>query len=273
MQAHTLPAIRGIYWLLAGVCLYRRNPPLLSMLTFGNMLLALLMSLLPPMGALLLILASPFIITLMANACQLIDQLPARELNAGRLLKTLQPRRAALLKLGGLQLLSIALASFLVEWLLPGLDPAVIENLKEAAATPGQTPDFDLSQLWPLASQLIMVSLLVLPAYWFAPLITAWHDCPPLKAVFFSWVAVWRNWRAFLVYVLHCLGIFVLLPSLLIGLLSLISGNLGSIAASLLQLLALLIIAPVLATGVYCSHREIFIQPQAGAPEPPAAHD
>ena len=264
MQVQTLTAPRGIYWLLAGVQLYRRNPALLSMLTFGNLLFALLLSLLPPIGALLLILASPFIITLMANACQMINERPLRELQTGELTRTLQPRRAALLKLGGVQLLVIAIVSFLAEWLLPGLDPAVIAQLKEATGqvTPGQAAEFDLSQLWPLAAQLLSVALIVLPAFWFAPLLTAWHDCPPVKAVFFSWIAVWRNWRAFLTYLFTCLNAFFLLPSLLISLFALVSGELGSLAASLLQLLALLIVAPILTTGVYCSYSDIFIPDQ-----------
>jgi hypothetical protein len=36
--------------------------------------------------------------------------------------------------------------------------------------------------------------------FWFAPVLTAWHDVPPVKAMFFSIVSCWRNKGAFMVY-------------------------------------------------------------------------
>jgi hypothetical protein len=45
--------------------------------------------------------------------------------------------------------------------------------------------------------------LLYLPvqmAMWYAPVFVGWHRVPPAKALFFSFVAVWRNKAAFIVY-------------------------------------------------------------------------
>jgi hypothetical protein len=36
--------------------------------------------------------------------------------------------------------------------------------------------------------------------FWFAPVLAAWHDVPPVKAMFFSVVSCWRNRGAFIVY-------------------------------------------------------------------------
>jgi hypothetical protein len=36
--------------------------------------------------------------------------------------------------------------------------------------------------------------------FWFAPVLTAWHGVPPIKAMFFSLVTCWRNRGAFIVY-------------------------------------------------------------------------
>ena len=36
--------------------------------------------------------------------------------------------------------------------------------------------------------------------FWFAPILVAWHDVPPAKALFFSFVSCWRNRGAFVFY-------------------------------------------------------------------------
>ena len=36
--------------------------------------------------------------------------------------------------------------------------------------------------------------------FWFSPILTAWHDVPPVKAMFFSVVSCWRNRGAFIVF-------------------------------------------------------------------------
>lgn len=45
-----------------------------------------------------------------------------------------------------------------------------------------------------------VTSIPVLLAFWFAPVLVVWHNMKPLQALFSSWVAVWRNKSAFLIY-------------------------------------------------------------------------
>ena len=59
MHARTLPARHGILWLLAGFALFRRNPPLLTVLTFAYLLLVVLINLVPLIGPFMLPLALP----------------------------------------------------------------------------------------------------------------------------------------------------------------------------------------------------------------------
>jgi len=47
-------------------------------------------------------------------------------------------------------------------------------------------------------------------AMWLAPVFVAWHGIAPVKALFYSLVAVWRNRWAFLVYTIGWLAIAVL---------------------------------------------------------------
>ena len=260
MQARLLPATRGAFWIAAGYYLYRRNPPLLTMLTFANMLLALVCSQLQPAGPFLLLLLSPLVMALIANACGAIGQvgpLPFAALKTG-----LVEHHRLLLRLGMLQMFYVMLAIVIFDQLLPSVDPDVLIGARDAA---GKAPiKIDANELLLLLLHLGVTAIAVLPAFWFAPLLTAWHGVPPFKSVFFSLVAVWRNWRAFLMYVLTAALVGVFLPGLLLFLVGLLPGPLGEIFSIMLRMLLLLVFAPVLMTGAYFSYRDIF------APEPDA---
>ena len=52
-----------------------------------------------------------------------------------------------------------------------------------------------------LATQIALFLLCpLIMAYWYAPVLAGWHGFSPAKALFFSFVACARTWRAFLVY-------------------------------------------------------------------------
>jgi hypothetical protein len=54
--------------------------------------------------------------------------------------------------------------------------------------------------------------LLYLPLsllFWHAPGLVHWHSIPPAKALFFSFIACWRNLTAFAVFFLSWMGVFI----------------------------------------------------------------
>ncbi len=60
----------------------------------------------------------------------------------------------------------------------------------------------------PLAVLVAMICYLpVAMLFWFAPILVAWHDFPPVKALFFSFVICWRNRGAFVIYGVLWIGI------------------------------------------------------------------
>ena len=59
MQAQRLAAARGASWVIGGLALYRRGPPLLVMLTMFYLLVAVGSSLLAPVGPFLMSLLLP----------------------------------------------------------------------------------------------------------------------------------------------------------------------------------------------------------------------
>jgi hypothetical protein len=113
--------------------------------------------------------------------------------------------------------------------------------------------DFTLPVLF---AMLLMTPLMM--AYWFAPVLAAWHRLPLGKSLFFSFIACWINWRAFLAF---SAGLFLLagiVPGVLMGvLLILLPGAPGLVMAVVMVPMAL-IIAPVIFASFYASYRDIF---------------
>ena len=67
-----------------------------------------------------------------------------------------------------------------------------------------QLPQVDTRTLWTL---LLHTPLLVL--FWHAPALVHWHGVTPVKSLFFSAVACFRNFGAFVVYSLAWLAVFL----------------------------------------------------------------
>ncbi len=265
MQARALPVARGPFWLILALHLYRRNPPLLSLLAFANLLLLLVASLAQPLGPFMLLLLSPLFVTLTANACAVISKYGLQISHPALLLHGIRKHFSLLLRLGIVQMSYVLLVVIALEALLPEINTQLLTGAP--ATSMGSDPatsaalNIDPTQLGILFLHLGLTAALVLPAFWFAPLLTAWHGVPPFKAIFFSWVAALRNWRVFLAYAITAGIIGVLLPSILVGVLMMISSTLGELVASVLQIILLVIFAPMLMTGVYCSYSDIFTNP------------
>jgi hypothetical protein len=98
---------------------------------------------------------------------------------------------------------------------------------------------------------------------WFAPIFVAWHGLSPVKALFYSLVAVWRNRWPFLVYMLGWFAIAVAW-SMLLQMLKLVMND------SLLTLL-LTPVSLAMLGALYCSfwpvYRDLIVE--AGFSSPP----
>jgi hypothetical protein len=91
----------------------------------------------------------------------------------------------------------------------------------------------------------------VMMAFWFAPVLAAWHGVSPGKSLFFSFVACLVNWRAFLVYG----ALTVLLPAL--ALLALVQAISATALRSLVMPIMILVL-PTLLASFYASYRDVF---------------
>lgn len=244
MDARRLPARHGFLWLLAGLALFRRHPPLMTALTFGYLLTVIVVNLIPKFGPFLLPLLLPTLTVMLANGCRAIER--GQTFSGETLLAGLAAQRVGLIRLGGLHLVGsslLVLGGFAMGEpidISDGLDPAETMALAR-----------DLAVILLLASPLLM-------AFWFAPLLAVWNGVSAGKSLFFSFIASWRNWRAFTIYGLALILVGGIVPGLILILAGLISPALVAILSVALRMLLIFVLAPTMVASVYLSYRDVF---------------
>jgi hypothetical protein len=91
--------------------------------------------------------------------------------------------------------------------------------------------------------------------FWFAPALVGWHGIRVTQALFFSWIACWRNKWAFLVYGLCWLAVFLSIDTF-ISMLVLI--GLAPSTAATIQVPINVIATSVLYCSFYTSYDAVF---------------
>jgi len=251
MDARRLPARHGILWLLAGFALFRRHPPLMTALTFGYLLTVIVVNLIPKIGPFLLPLLLPTLTVLLANGCRAIER--GQPFDADNLSFGISAQRVGLIRLGGLHLVG---SSLLVLGGVAFGEPINISH--------GMTPEEAMALATDLGIMLVLASPLLM-AFWFAPLLAAWDGVGAGKSLFFSFVASWRNWRAFAMYGLALILVGALLPGLILIVAGLLSQSLLSVLSVALRMLLIFVLAPTVVASVYLSYRDVFAAPALAA--------
>lgn len=251
MRAQTLPAAAGWRWLIGGYALFRRNPLLLSLLVIAYWLTVAMLNVLPIIGALVASLAMPGLTVGMMRACQGIER--GTPVGVPTLYGSLRDNAKSLMTLGALYLCA-TLGILGVSALADG------GEFFRAMTGAGPVDKDALDDGGFLLPALVVMTLLVplLMAYWFAPILAAWHRLPAGKALFFSFVACWLNWRAFLAYGLALFGVAGVIPGVVLAAIGLISPEAASFLTAAFTVPMVLVVAPIVFASFYVSYREVF---------------
>jgi hypothetical protein len=251
-------AKNGWTWLVRGFALFRRNPPMWLFLVFTYWLAVALLGQVRYVGpAASTVLLPAFSVSFMVM-CAVLER--GGMLRPALLISGFSSGPSTLILLGVLYLLSmigvLAIASLadagaLLFWVLSGREPA------EEAMLDGSV---FLAML--VAS---LAATPVLMAFWFAPVLAAWSRAGVLQSLFYSFFAVWRNWRAFLVYGAALFAAGGALMTAVAVLATLMQGRVDLLRsfALILSLLTL----PTLFASFYASYRDIF--PENAVPAGP----
>ncbi len=236
MQVARLPASAGRRWVADGFRLLRRQPVPMLLLVVLCMLLLGVSSVIPLVGPLAWALGTPVLLVGLMHAVRAIDR---GEVPAPRMLlaglkddggKAVKP----LVILGVVNLVASLVALAIASLLAGGMPDAAMRPPGGTDAPQDQIPDLSLL-LGPAIFLLLYTPVQM--ALWYAPLFVAWHGVAPRKAMFFSFVATWRNRWAFVQFALTWFAV-ALAASLIFRLLESIFGE-GS------QLLAFFVLSPV----------------------------
>ena len=246
-----LPARTGWTWLKQGVDLFRKQPAGLTMLLFANILFSIAFSAVPILGPLLAVVLIPCFATAFMQACLMIDN--GERVTPGVLLTGFRkPQVVPLVKLGfvylGVSVVLALLARF-------AIDPAFMEQVASQQSDPKNIELAASDALAMFGVFLLQVAMLMALAF-SAPLVY-WQKMAAFKAVFYSFFAVMRTARVFIVMLLAWFALFFgacLLATLIFG-----GGDFSRVVIMWLIFLFVLL----LQCGIYAGYREIFGKPGA----------
>jgi hypothetical protein len=236
--------------------LFRKQPAALTTLLFANILFSIGLSAVPILGSVLAVVLIPSFTMAFMQACLMIENgdrvTPAVLLTGFR-----QPALVALCKLG-LVYLAVSLLMMVITRL--AIPPEVIMQMmpRPDAKTP---PNVQTSHMLALFG-VFLLDVAVLVTLCFAAPLTYWKHMGPGKATFYSFFAVIRTARPFLVLLAAWFGIFFgvcIVAALVFG-----DAALGRVVLMWLIFLFMLL----LQCAMYAGYRTIFGKPADKAPQP-----
>jgi len=252
-----VPAGNGWLWLKRGFGFFGRAPFTWIMIAVSYWVLVSVVGILPYVGLVAVMLATPaFAVSFMAM-CRELER--GRPLELPLLFAGFRRNLPALVALGGIYLVAILLilvasqlfdGGLLLQWMLLGKAVPRDEGSGDALATAA------------IAAFALFVPVIM--AFWFAPVLTAWHGMPAAKSLFFSFFASLRNWRAFLVYGIAVAVFAGILPAVAFSMLAVgMRGSQGAAGVmSTLALVVVVILLPTLYASFYSSYRDVFADEQ-----------
>ena len=252
-----LPASAGLTWIREGFAIFRKQPGGLMLLMLAYLLVGVVLGIIPLLGQWMPMILAPVFTAVFVQACAAADR--NQRLTPDMLRPVFQrPAFPRLVSLGALFVLALALLALLFGAIVGG---DTMRQLSEQRLQP-EAEAIKGNFSWAM----LVVFLLSLPAsmamLFAAPLIF-WQQMGVGKTLFYSFFAVWRALRAFLLYFLCWVVIVMLMTNVI---LLLIGKTLLGMAV--LQSL-LMVVMMVIQCSVYAAYRAIFGEPElpaAGAP-------
>jgi len=251
MKLKLVPASQGWRWVRQGLSTFRRQPLALAGLFFMYITTISLASLIPLVGNVLALALLPAATLGLMAATREADRghfpMPSILISA---FQAGRQRARAMALLG----LIYAVSFLLVLGATALLDGGTFARfyLMGGAVTREivESPAFQQAA-WLAMGLYLPLSLL----FWHAPALVHWYEVPPVKSLFFSVVACFRNFSAMLVFALAWMGIFTGV-GIALTLLSVLIGQPGLIGT--LMLPTLLLLAAVFFCSIWFTFQDCF---------------
>lgn len=230
MQAARLSASYGWAWLIQGWTLFKRQPMTMLFWSLMTSVLINLSYLIPILGQMALIIATPTLGFLALNACLHIERNQQVQLNMW-----LQPLKSptvkkAMFRLGVSYFLVCLAAGFIA--VMP-----FSQRIVEVMATENADPDLVMQAIQaPMyLFGLFYVGISIL--FWHGPALMGWYAIPLKKALFYSMIACWRTKGALFIFALCWIALYFAAQFIATGLISAFGPSFGYFLLTPLNLL------------------------------------
>ncbi len=255
MEIRSIKAGRGWQWIKEGVALFQKSP--LHWFLFVSVLfVAIKVLLLIPLFGLVVMLAIPVLLVGMMEGCRALEF--GKPLAFGYLLSGFVRNTPALLTLGGISLAGNLLVLLVISGIGGEAMAAVMKFMAQNKVTPENVHEIREAARKATFSVLLgwALSIPLLMALWFAPLLAYFNNLKPLRAMLYSFTACWRNLPAFLVYGAVLFAAMILVTPI-------------AMASRMLDL-GLWLIAPIVIPTIYAGYKDIFDIDAVADAAPPA---
>lgn len=234
MEIHQVNAKQGLQWILSGFFLFLKAPLAWIFVCFTLMLIAMAMAFIPLLGKFVFTLISPVFLAGIMMGCKDMEQ--GKPIELTHLFIAFKTNPAPLITIGGIYLIG--------QILIIGLVMLIGGSQMTDMLLYGKR--VDESELMGVMSSMLTSSLIVLTlsiplmmASWFSPLLVVFHNVPPIVAMQRSFFACLKNFIPFQLY-----GVTLIVLTIL----SLMPYGLG-----------LVILIPTIFTSIYVSYKDIFL--------------
>jgi uncharacterized membrane protein len=236
MEARQVSAGNAWGWIVGGFNLFRQNPVIWIALFFIYLLVAMVLSIIPLVGPIVLNLLAPVFMAGFMLGCRALEM--DEELEINHLFAGFKNNTAQLVTVGGIYLVGAILIVGLV-FVVVGAD--AMTGLFEGQIDPARPAlDTQPNPAVPGVALLIVLGAMLplIMAYWYAPALVLFHDMKALEAMRLSFFACLRNVLPFMVYG-AILAVLVVLAMIPLG-------------------LGLLVMIPTMTASLYVSYKDIF---------------
>ena len=234
VQSRQVGTRRGLDWLVQGFALFRRNPLLWVALFSAYLLMGTILSMVPVLGPILLNLVAPVFVAGFMIGCRALDR--GGDLEISHLFAGFRQHAAQLITIGGIYMVGIII---IVGIMFLGTDQAALQAAMTGERMSAEETRAVLGERFLLTSLIGLLLLVPLVmAYWFAPVLAAFHGLSGPAAMKESFSACLRNIGPFLIY----------------GVVSMVLLVVAAIPFGL----GLLVMIPTMIASLYMSYKDVF---------------
>lgn len=250
-----LPAKTGWLWVKEGFALFRKQPAELSTLFFSYMFLMFVMGVIPVIGQLLPLILVPAFSMAFMQACVQVEQ--GQRVYPNLLLTGFRSPALRTLLILGVMYLAAAIVAVAASALVDG---GVLWSIMS-----GQSAlDIKTIRESNMSAAMLFAAAVYTPAamaFWYAAPLAAWQNMSAGKSVFYSFFAVRKAGKAFLIYGLAWATIGIFLPVMASSVIALL---VGTAAVTMIILLPLsLVLTVVMYCSFYPTYTSVFGKPYA----------